>query len=100
MTIPKFRPLTFGVTRVALSDGASGVHYLQAEQALQAFPDRITDRLVQWANTVPERTFMARREKLADGKTGDWKHINYAQAWATARSIAQSLVNRDRKSVV
>jgi feruloyl-CoA synthase len=94
MTIPKFRPLTFGVTRVALSDGASGVHYLQAEQALQAFPDRITDRLVHWASTAPERTFMARREKLADGTTGDWKHISYAQAWTTARSIAQSLVNR------
>jgi feruloyl-CoA synthase len=94
MTTPKFRPLTFGVTRVALSDGPSGVHYLQAEQALQSFPDRITDRLVHWANTAPERTFMARREKLADGTTGEWKHISYAQAWATARSIAQSLVNR------
>jgi feruloyl-CoA synthase len=94
MTTPKFRPLTFGVTRVALSDGASGVHYLQAEQALQAFPDRITDRLVHWANAAPERTFMARREKRSDGTTGDWKHISYAQAWATARCIAQSLVNR------
>ncbi|MFM1981015.1 MAG: hypothetical protein RLZ68_2280 [Pseudomonadota bacterium] len=94
MTTPKFRPLTFGVTRVALTDGASGVHYLQAEQPLQAFPDRITDRLVHWASTAPERTFMARREKLADGTTGDWKHISYAQAWTTARSIAQSLVNR------
>jgi feruloyl-CoA synthase len=94
MTTPKFRPLTFGVTRVALSDGISGVHYLQAEQPLQAFPDRITDRLVHWASTAPERTFMARREKLANGTTGDWKHISYAQAWTTARSIAQSLVNR------
>ncbi len=94
MTTSKFRPLTFGVTRVALSDGASGVHYLQAEQPLQAFPDRITDRLVHWASTAPERTFMARREKLADGTTGGWKHISYAQAWATARSIAQSLLNR------
>ncbi|MEY4345498.1 MAG: hypothetical protein RL032_1330 [Pseudomonadota bacterium] len=94
MTTPKFRPLTFGVTRVALSDGISGVHYLQAEQPLQAFPDRITDRLVHWASTAPERTFMARREKLANGTTGDWKHISYAQTWTTARSIAQSLVNR------
>jgi feruloyl-CoA synthase len=94
MTTPKFRPLTFGVTRVALTDGASGMHYLQAEQPLQAFPDRITDRLVHWASTAPERTFMARREKLTDGTTGDWKHISYAQAWTTALSIAQSLVNR------
>jgi feruloyl-CoA synthase len=25
---------------------------------------------------------------------GDWKHITYAQAWQTARSIAQSLLDR------
>ena len=28
MTAPKFRPLTFGVTRVVVRDGAPGVRYL------------------------------------------------------------------------
>jgi feruloyl-CoA synthase len=32
---------------------------------------------------------MARRVKLADGSTGDWRHVSYAQAWASARSIGQ-----------
>jgi feruloyl-CoA synthase len=90
----KFRPLKFGVTRVKLSDGPSGTHYLEADQALQAFPDRLTDRLQHWAHTVPERSFMARRIKQADGTLGDWKHINYQQAWTTARNIAQGLINR------
>ena len=94
MSNPKFRPLTFGVTRVALKDGAPGVHYLRAEQALQDYPRRITDRLQRWAAEAPERTFMARREKLANGSTGEWKHISYAQAWASARNIAQSLIDR------
>ncbi|MBP6142429.1 MAG: AMP-binding protein, partial [Polaromonas sp.] len=94
MSTPKFRPLTFGVTRVSVKDGASGVHYVSAEQTLQAFPDRITDRLQHWAQTCPDRTFMARREKLLDGSTGAWKHISYAQAWTQARNIAQSLINR------
>ncbi|MBK7501891.1 MAG: feruloyl-CoA synthase [Polaromonas sp.] len=94
MSTPKFRPLTFGVTRVSVKDGASGVHYVSAEQTLQAFPDRITDRLQHWAQTCPDRTFMARREKLPDGSTGAWKHISYAQAWTQARNIAQSLINR------
>ncbi len=31
MTAKKYRPLSFGVTRVQLRDGAPGVHYLQAE---------------------------------------------------------------------
>jgi len=90
----KFRPLKFGVTRVKLSDGPSGTHYLEADQALQAFPDRLTDRLQHWAHTVPERSFMARRIKQADGTLGDWKHITYQQAWTTARNIAQGLINR------
>ena len=90
----KFRPLKFGVTRVKLSDGPSGTHYLEADQALQAFPDRLTDRLQHWAHTVPERSFMARRVKQADGTLGDWKHIKYQQAWTTARNIAQGLINR------
>ena len=94
MSTPKFRPLTFGVTRVTVKDGAPGVHYVSAEQTLQAFPDRITDRLQHWAQTYPDRTFMARREKLPDGSTGAWKHISYAQAWTQARNIAQSLINR------
>jgi len=94
MTTAKFRPLKFGVTRVTLRDGAPGTHYLSAEQPLQPFAERMTDRLQHWAKTKPEHTFMARRVKQADGTTGDWKHITYAQAWATARSIAQGLINR------
>ena len=94
MSAPKFRPLKFGVTRVNLRDGVPGTHYLTAEQPLQPFAQSMTDRLQHWAQTKPERTFMARRVKQADGTLGDWKHITYDQAWKTARSIAQSLINR------
>ena len=94
MSTTSFRPLKFGVTRVTLRDGQAGTHYLQAEQALAPYPERLTDRLQQWAQTRPAQTFMARRVKLADGTLGDWQHINYAQAWHTARCIAQALINR------
>ena len=94
MTDPKFRALTFGVTRVELRDGAPGVHYLRAEQALLDYPARMTDRLQHWAQVAPDRLFIARREKLASGGAGDWQTVTYAQAWASARSIAQSLINR------
>lgn len=94
MNAPKFRPLTFGVTRVRHRDGVSGTRYLQADQDLQAFPDRLTDRLQHWALTKPTQSFMARRVKNDDGTLGDWQHVTYAQAWHTARSIAQSLIQR------
>jgi feruloyl-CoA synthase len=91
---PKFRALTFGVTRVSLRDGASGVQYLRAENDLPEYADRMSDRLKHWAHVKPDQTFMARREKLADGRTGDWIRLTYAQAWARARSIAQGLIDR------
>ena len=94
MTAPRFRPLKFGVTRVALRDGASGTHYLRAEQNLNPYPERLTDRLQHWAQVKPNQTFMARRLKATDGRLGDWKHLDYATAWSMARSIAQGLINQ------
>ena len=94
MSSPKFRPLRFGVTRVTLKDGIPGTHYLKADQELQAYPDRLTDRFQHWATNKPNQTLFARRVKLADGTLGDWRHVTYAQAWATARNIAQALINR------
>ena len=94
MSTPKFRPLRFGVTRVTLKDGVPGTHYLKADQQLQAYPDRLTDRFQHWATNKPNQTLFARRVKLVDGTLGDWRHVTYAQAWATARNIAQALINR------
>ncbi|KRC00532.1 feruloyl-CoA synthase [Hydrogenophaga sp. Root209] len=90
----RYRPLTFGVTRATLRDGAQGTHYLRADQDLPPFPERITDRLVHWAKTRPDQTVFARRTKNADGSTGDWRHITFAQALDAARRIGQGLINR------
>jgi feruloyl-CoA synthase len=93
-TAPKYRPLKFGVTRVTLRDGVGGVRYMKAEQALGEHALRITDRLVHWAQAAPDRTFMARRVRNADGSTGEWRHIRYDQALDSARRIGQALIDR------
>jgi feruloyl-CoA synthase len=94
MSTTEFRPLTFGVTRVRVRDGKPGTHYVQADQDLLPFPERMSDRMRHWADTAPERSFMARRVRNADGQLGDWRHVSYAQAWSSARNIAQGLINR------
>jgi feruloyl-CoA synthase len=91
---PRYRDLKFGVTRVVLRESEAGVRYLRADQALQPHAARMTDRLLHWASVAPERSFMARRVRNADGSTGDWRHVSYAEALASARSIAQSLLDR------
>lgn len=94
MTAAKYRPLRFGVTQAILRDGPPGTHYLRAETALPPYPDRLTDRLVHWAKERPDQTLFARRAKNADGTTGDWMHIGFAQALDAARRIGQGLINR------
>ncbi|MDB5948051.1 MAG: long-chain-fatty-acid--CoA ligase-like protein [Ramlibacter sp.] len=90
----RYRDMTFGVTRVTMREGEGGVRYMRADQPLAPYASRMTDRLLHWAQTAPDRSFMARRVHNADGSTGDWRHITYAQALAGARSIAQALLDR------
>jgi feruloyl-CoA synthase len=94
MTAPKFRPLTFGVQAIDLRSSADGVQYLQADQDLQPYPERMSDRLKHWASAAPTRTFMARRTRLGDGSLGPWREVSYAQAWSSACAIAQGLIDR------
>lgn len=97
-TSPPFRALKFGVTQARLRAGPPGTRYLRAEPDLLPYPERLTDRLRHWAETAPNRTWMARRQRIvgADGQAalGEWQHISYAAAWAGARRIAQGLLDR------
>jgi feruloyl-CoA synthase len=93
-TTVRYRPLEFGVTRAVLREGAGGVRYLRGDCELAPCEHRMTDRLLHWAATDPGRLFMARRERLADGSTGDWRRITYVQALQAARSIGQALLDR------
>ena len=62
---PRYRPLRFGVTRALTRHGAGGAQYLSADQALQAFDARMSDRLAHWARSTPDVSFMAQRARQA-----------------------------------
>ena len=89
---PKYRALKFGVTRVAVRE-ANGHTYISAKQALEPFADRLTDRLLHWAEHAPDRTFIARRRVNADGTRGAWRYVSYREALHSARSIGQALLD-------
>ncbi len=93
-TLPRYRPLAFGVTRVVQREGADGVRYLAADQPLQPHAPRMTDRLLHWAEVAPERSYMAQRLRSPTGSTGAWRHVSYREALASARNIAQALLAR------
>lgn len=91
---PRYRHLTFGVTRATLQAGRDGVQYLSAERPLGRYTSRITDRLVHWAKRAPDRTFIARRESPYSERSSQWVEITYTEALAQARSIGESLLAR------
>ena len=92
-TPSRFRPFTFGVTRATVRD-ASGTTYLQAEQTLAPYATRMTDRLVHWASTTPDRAVYARRAPVEGGAGGDWQHLTFKEALEAARCIGQALLDR------
>ncbi|NYH25775.1 feruloyl-CoA synthase [Paraburkholderia bryophila] len=64
--------------------------YLRADEALGAYPQRMTERLVSGADAHPERWLAARR-----GSDGQWVGLSYAKALHSARAIGQALLARD-----
>jgi feruloyl-CoA synthase len=88
--LPKFRPFTFGVNRGKVRE-AGAYQYLIADQALLPYARRMTDRLIHWANTTPDRVLFARRDPALGG---DWRELTFKQALEAARSIGQALLDR------
>ena len=86
--------MRYGITRVEVQTRENGVQYAQADDPLQTYPHRMTDKLLHWARVAPERSLMARRKRLPDGTTGDWEHLTYAQAVTAARRIGQALLHK------
>jgi feruloyl-CoA synthase len=91
---PKYRPMAFGVPRVIVREGSSGVRYMRGEPELAEYAPTMGERLAHWAKAAPDRTLFARRTRHADGSAGDWQHLSFAQALDGARRIGQALIDR------
>src|SRR3546814_4102321 len=57
-------------------------------------PPRSTRTDTLFPYTTLFRSFVARRERLADGSRGDWRRLTYGQALTQARALTQALLDR------
>ena len=89
-SVPVYRDFPFGVTRGVLRQ-SGGHSYLRCEQDLQPYAERMTDRLLYWAERKPDATLYAQRDPALGG---DWRHLSFAQALDAARRIGQALLDR------
>jgi feruloyl-CoA synthase len=66
-----------------------GAVLVRSTQRLAPYPRRLTERLLHWAATAPDRIFLAERSEA-----GDWRKVTYAEAASAATSIGQALLDR------
>jgi len=92
MDVPH-RPVHLGSTACRVERRADGSLVMRLEEALQAYPRRYTDRLVQWARTAPHRVFIARRPPGGPA-VGAWETLTYADTLSRVRAIGQALLDR------
>jgi feruloyl-CoA synthase len=88
-TSARYRSVAFGINGVLVAPQADGSVHVRVAQELEPYPERLTDKLLHWAEVAPQRSYMARR-----GPDGAWRHISYAQALGYARRIGQGLLER------
>jgi feruloyl-CoA synthase len=90
-TAPKYRAVPLAGSLTAhFAPQADGSVVVTSTEALLPYAERMTDRLLHWAEIAPDRTLIAKR---VNG--GDWRRISYAEALTTARSIAQALLDQN-----
>lgn len=80
----------FGPSATQKTTLPDGSILLQAEQPLAHFSEKLTQKLLYWAEKKPEATFIARR----DTTTNDWQKLTYAETLRCVKSVAQYLLNQ------
>ena len=86
--VRRTRAVRLCAPEVAIDRRANGTLYLSSPHQLGPYADRLTDRLVYWAETAPDRVFMAER----DGDS--WRTITYRQTLLEVRRIGEALLKK------
>ncbi len=83
----EFMEIALGPQQVRKTVSEDGTIHIQSTIPLQDHPDRITERLVQWAGNRPDQTFLAEKDAH-----GNWTEYSYARVLALVQSIGQYLL--------
>jgi feruloyl-CoA synthase len=86
------KALTFAPRELSLERRTDGTLILSSPVELGECDWRITDFLPSWANSAPDRIFLAQRNV-----TGEWDEITYREAWSQVQAVGQSLVDMGAK---
>jgi feruloyl-CoA synthase len=83
------RPVGFPPADVESWNTSDGGLVVRPKHPLGPYPGKLTERLDHWATHAPDRVFLAERDKK-----GEWRKATYAQMRASARNVAEALLQR------
>ncbi len=86
------KALTFAPRELSIERRTDGTLLLSSPIKLGKCDWRITDFLPTWANSVPDRIFLAQRSA-----SGGWDKITYSEAWLQVQAVGQSLIDMGAK---
>lgn len=92
-----FRATNFGPNGTSKTVRDDGSILLKSMAPLQPYPNRLTERLLYWADVVPESVFIGRRVS-AESSSSNWQTITYAETLQKVRALGQALINRNLSS--
>lgn len=84
--------LRFAPRELSIERRTDGTLILSSPIQLEQCDWRITDFLPTWANSAPDRIFLAQRNT-----NGEWDKITYRQAWLQVQSVGQALMDMGAK---
>jgi feruloyl-CoA synthase len=87
---PRLRPVRLGPRGVSVERRSDGAILMRSPHPLPPHPQKLTERLVHWAEVAPRRIFLAQRDAA-----GAWRTLTYAEALAAVRSVATALLTRN-----
>src|SRR5689334_14159293 len=82
-------PVRLGPRDVVLDRKSDGTVYLRSPHKLDPYPDKLTERLVQWAARARDRVF------IADRAENGWRASTYADTLVRVKRLAGSLLTRE-----
>ncbi|CAN7743370.1 AMP-binding protein [Bradyrhizobium sp. LjRoot220] len=86
------KALKFAARELSIERRTDGTLVLSSPLELGKCDWRITDFLPTWANSVPDRVFLAQRNAK-----GGWDEITYREAWSQVQAVGQSLIEMGAK---
>jgi feruloyl-CoA synthase len=86
----EMRPARVWQPRLREELRADGSRVIWQEEPLGDYPERLSDRIVHWAEAAPERIWMAERDE-----SGDWAGVTYAELNALMRRVGSWMMAQD-----